>query len=68
MFIYDICQTGRQELLTLPDHLSSLSFVSGVHVAQSYIFCVVFYGPLFVFSSHSCGFVFCLPLASIYRF
>ena len=39
-----------QELLTLPEHLCSPLVFSGVHVAQSLVFCVVFCRSLFVFS------------------
>ena len=38
----------EQELLTLPWHLSSSQVFSGVHVAQSLFFCVVFCRSLFV--------------------
>jgi hypothetical protein len=40
----------EQELLTLPDHMSSPSVFSGVRIAQSLVFCVVFCRLLFVFS------------------
>jgi len=32
----------EQELLTLPQHLSLLSFISGIHDAQCLVFCIVF--------------------------
>ena len=32
----------EQEILTLPEHPSSLPVFSGVHVAQFLVFCVVF--------------------------
>jgi hypothetical protein len=38
----------EQELLTLPDHLSSPPVFSGVRVARSVVFCVVFCRSLFV--------------------
>ena len=38
----------EQELLTLPEHLSSLSVFSGLLVARSLVFCVVFCISLFV--------------------
>ena len=38
----------EQGLLTLPEHMSSPPFFSGVHVARSLVFCVVFYRSLFV--------------------
>ena len=38
----------EQELLTLTGHLSSLPVFSGVRVAQSLIFCVVYCGSIFV--------------------
>ena len=46
--------TGRmplveQELLSLPEHLCSSPVFSGVRVAQSLVFCVVFCKSLFVF-------------------
>ena len=37
-----------QELVTLPDHPSSLPVFSRVPVAQSLVFCVMFYISLFV--------------------
>ena len=45
----------EQELLTLPEHLSSPSLFSGVHVPWSLVFCVVFWRLLFVFSPFSFG-------------
>jgi hypothetical protein len=41
----------EQELLTLPEHLSSLSVFSGLLVARSLVFCVVFCVSLFVLLS-----------------
>ena len=41
----------EQELLTLPDHLSSPPVCSGVRVARSVVFCVVFCRSLFVLLS-----------------
>ena len=38
----------EQKLLTLPDHTSSPPVISGVHVARSLVFCVMFYRSLFV--------------------
>ena len=38
----------EQELPTLPEHLGSTSVFSGVRVARSLVFCVVFWGSLFV--------------------
>ena len=38
----------EQELLTLPEHPSSPPALSGVHVVQSLVFCVVFCRSLFV--------------------
>ena len=38
----------EQELLTLPEHLSSHPGYSRVHGARSLVFCVVFYRSLFV--------------------
>jgi hypothetical protein len=40
-----------QELLTLPEHLSSPPVLIGVCVPQSLVFCVMFYRSLFVLSS-----------------
>jgi hypothetical protein len=37
------------DLLTLPEHLSSSPFFCGVHVAQSLVYCVVFYRSMVVF-------------------
>ena len=42
---------SEQELPTLPEHLSSTSLFSGVRVAQSLVFCVVFCRSLFVLLS-----------------
>jgi hypothetical protein len=33
----------EQELFTLPEHLSSLPDFSGVYIAQSFVFCVIFF-------------------------
>ena len=41
----------EQELLTLYDHLSSHPVFSGVRVARSLVFCVVFCRSLFVLLS-----------------
>ena len=38
----------KQELLTLPEHLNSHPCISGIRVAQSLIFCIVFCSSLFV--------------------
>jgi hypothetical protein len=38
----------RQELLTLPEHMSSPPGFSGVHTARSFVFCVMFCRSLFV--------------------
>ena len=38
-----------QDLLTLPENLSSPTFCSDICVAQCLVFCVVFYRPLFSF-------------------
>jgi len=38
----------KQELLTLPEHLSSPSVFSGVRVTRSLALCVMFYSSLFV--------------------
>jgi hypothetical protein len=38
----------KQELLTLPEHLNSHPRISGIRVAQSLIFCIVFCSSLFV--------------------
>jgi len=37
-----------QEMLTLPEHLSSHPVFSGIHVAQILVICGVFYRSLFV--------------------
>jgi hypothetical protein len=42
---------GEQELLTLPEYLSSPPVFSGVRVTRSLVFCVVFCRSLFVLSS-----------------
>ena len=47
-----------QELLTLPEHLSSHPVYSGVRVARSLVFCVVFCGTLFVLFLWSLYFLF----------
>ena len=41
----------KQELPTLPEHMSSSTVISGVHVAQSFVFYIVFCRSLFVLSS-----------------
>jgi hypothetical protein len=41
----------EQELLTLQEHLSSTHLFNGVRVAESAVFSVVFYQPLFVLFS-----------------
>jgi hypothetical protein len=41
----------EQELLTLPEHLNLLSVFSGIRVARSLVFCVVFSRLLFVLLS-----------------
>jgi hypothetical protein len=38
----------EQELLTLPEHLSTPQMFSVVRVARSFVFCVVFCASLFV--------------------
>ena len=38
----------KQELLTLPGNMDSRPVFSGVRVAQSLVFCVVYCGSLFV--------------------
>jgi len=38
----------EQELLTLPEDMSSLPVFSGVHVARYLVFCVMFCGSFFV--------------------
>jgi len=50
-----------QKLLTLPEHLSS-RFFSGVRVAQSLIFCIVFGRSLFVL------FLLAIVLPVLFRF
>jgi len=42
---------AEQELLTLPDHLSSTPVFNGVRVARSFVFNVMFYRSLFLLSS-----------------
>ena len=39
----------EQEVLTLPEYVSSTAMFSGVHVARSLVFCVMFCWSLFVF-------------------
>jgi len=51
---------GEQQLPTLPEHLSSPQLFSGIRVAQSFLFCVVFCRSFFVLLSI---FV-CTPLVS----
>jgi hypothetical protein len=43
--------TCEQELKTLPEHLNSLPVFRGVHVAQSFVFCVMFCRLLFILLS-----------------
>ena len=42
------CCISEQELLTLPEHLSSTPLFSGVRVTRSLVCCVMFCGSLFV--------------------
>ena len=41
----------EQELLTLPEDLSSLSVLSGVRIVRSLVLCVMFCRSMFVFLS-----------------
>jgi len=41
----------EQELLSFPEHMSSLTVFSGVRVARSLVFCVVFCRSLLVLLS-----------------
>jgi hypothetical protein len=50
----------KQELLTLPEHLNSPLVFSGVHVALSLVFCVIFCRP--------CLFVLLAIMLSVLRF
>ena len=45
----------EQELHSLPEYLSSLPIFSGVRVARSVVFCVVFCRSLFLLLSFSFG-------------
>ena len=47
----------QQEVLTLPNHLSSLHVYSEVRVARSLVFCVVFCKSVFVLFSFGHGVV-----------
>jgi hypothetical protein len=49
-----------RELLTLPEHPSSLPIFSGFHVAQSLVFCVVFSWSLFILLSLFIWSLYCL--------
>jgi len=49
----------EQELLTLPENLSSSSVFSGVRVARSLVFCVVIGRLLFVLLSYFFNLVWC---------
>ena len=50
----------EHELLTLPEHLISLLIFSGVHVAHSLIFCVLFCWSIFVLLSLLFWSLYCL--------
>jgi hypothetical protein len=56
----------EQELLTLPEHLSSPRIFSGVRVTLSLVLCVMFGRSLFVLLSFSFGH--CVVCPSIYGF
>jgi hypothetical protein len=49
----------EQELLALPEHMRSPWIFSGVRVAQSLVFCLVFWGSLFVRLSFFSPLFFC---------
>ena len=53
----------EQEMLTLPEHLSSPPVFSVVRVAQSLVFCLVFCVLLFVLVSF---FIYCLSFFDLW--
>ena len=52
----------EQELLTIPEHLRSPPVFSGIHVARSLVFCVMFCRSLFII------FLLAVMLAVLLRF
>jgi hypothetical protein len=58
----------EQELQTLPEHPSSPPVVSGVRVAQSLVFCVVFWWSVFVFLFGTVGHAIVLSVLFDIRF
>ena len=58
----------KQELLTLPGNMNSRPVFSGVRVAQSLVFCVVYCGSLFVIFFLVIAFYFLRFTASNYPF
>jgi len=57
---------GEQELLTLPEHLSSPLVLSGVRVARSLVLCVYLVDRCLSFYPFYFGY--CVVCSSIYRF
>jgi hypothetical protein len=58
----------EQELLTLPEHWSSLLFFNGAYVPQFFVFCVVFCRPTFVFDPFSIGhYIYIVHVSSVLR-
>jgi uncharacterized membrane protein len=55
----------EQELLTLPEHLSSPSIFSGVRITRSLVLCVMFCRLLFVLLSF---FLLAIVLSVLFRF
>ena len=58
----------EQELLTLPEHLSSLSLYSGVCIAQYLVFYIVFCRSLFIYMSLCPFFFFIYCVVCLFRF
>jgi hypothetical protein len=63
---YGLWLRQEQKLLNLTEHLSSPQVLSGVRLARSLIFCVMFCRSLFVLCPVS--FVHCIVCPSTYRF
>ena len=56
-----------QELLILPEYLNSSPVFSGVRVARSLVFCVVFLGLLFVFLSFYLSVILLFMVSGIFK-
>ena len=58
----------EQEMPTVPEHMSSLSVFSGIHIERSFVFCVMFCRSLFVLLLFFLLTIMLSVLSSIYGF